>query len=288
MIIMGYFISKSRLSLYHGIFRGIKIFILGLLLNIGLNFHLLLKIISGKLILNPLEYIMGIDIFFLAGLSIIILSLINTIVKRKDWIILILILFISLGTPYINQLFSDIEPNYFLPFIGGQFSWSYFPIFPWLAYPLIGFLFYKWEEKVVDFKQKNKRAFWLAILGIFILLVVFSDFGFNSTINLNYYYHHHFFYILWAIGLVIIWALFLQLSMKYLNVKVLNFIIWMGINVTAIYVFQWLIIGNITTAIYHTQKIGAFGIWFALIIVFSITLTYGYQKIMAKKRVGSL
>ncbi|MBU1014761.1 MAG: acyltransferase [Bacteroidetes bacterium] len=288
MIIMGYFISKGKLSLFHGIFRGIKIFILGLLLNIGLNFHLLVKIISGDLMLNPLEYIWGIDIFFLAGSSIIILSLLKSIIKRKYWIILILILLISIGTHYINQLFSDIETDYFLPLIGGEFTWSYFPLFPWLAYPLIGFLFYKWEDKIVDFRQKNKLVFWFAILGVFILLVVFLDFGFNSSIKLNYYYHHQFHYMLWAIGLVILWTLLLEITAKYLNVKVRNFITWMGINVTAIYVVQWLIIGNVSTAIYQTQKIETFGFWFAIILFFSISFAYLYHKLTAKSREGSL
>lgn len=288
MVVMGYFISKSKLGLYQGIFRGIKIFILGLLLNIGLNFHLLLKIISGKLMINPLEYIWGIDIFFLAGLSIIILSLLKPIIKRKYWIILILILGISIGTPYINQLFSDKEPDYFLPFIGGQFSWSYFPLFPWLAYPLIGFSFHKWEDSIVGFRQKNKLTFWSAISCIFVLLVVFIAFGLNITINLNSYYHHHFFYMIWAMGLIILWALLAQLSVKYINTKVINFIAWMGINVTTIYVIQWLIIGNISTAIYQTQEIETFGFWFIIILFVSISFTFLYQKLTNRSCKGSL
>lgn len=289
MIIMGYFIGKSKQKLFNGIQRGIKILILGLLLNIGLNFHLLIKIISGDLIfINAFEYVFGVDIFFLAGLSIIILTVIKSLIKMNYWIVLLLIIIISIGTPYINQLISGLEQNYFLPFIGGNFPWSYFPLFPWLVYPLAGFLFHKWENSIVEFRQKNERLFWVVILGIFILLIVFFDFGFNSSINLDYYYHHHFFFMLWTIGLLIFWALLLQQSSKYFNSKVLNFIKWMGNKVTMIYIIQWLIIGNISTAIYQTQGIETFGFWLAFIFLLSISLTFALQKLIERNKKGSI
>ncbi len=64
------------------IYRGIKIFILGFLLNIGLNFSLLLKIKFEGWQIDPLEYIFGVDIFYLAGLSIIISFCIKVYKKR--------------------------------------------------------------------------------------------------------------------------------------------------------------------------------------------------------------
>lgn len=44
MMVMGYFVARSKRSSMQNIYRGIKIFILGFLLNIGLNYNLLLKI----------------------------------------------------------------------------------------------------------------------------------------------------------------------------------------------------------------------------------------------------
>lgn len=288
MVVMGYFISKSRRTPFEGIVRGLKIFILGLLLNIGLNFHLLTQIIGGGIKLNPMEYIGGVDILFLAGLSIILLSIMKTVIKEKHWIILILILLISLGTPYINEFIDTRKINYILPFIGGHFSWSYFPLFPWLAYPLSGFLFHKWESEIIEYTNKKKLAFRITVLGLFILLMVFFEFGINASVNLKYYYHHHFFFFLWVIGLVILWTLFLQFSVNILSSKVSNFIAWMGMKVTEIYVIQWLIIGNIATSIYQTQEIKTFGFWFALIFTVSILLAFVYEKLKAKSQKGML
>lgn len=288
MVVMGYFISKSRKSLFENLIRGFKIFMLGLLLNIGLNFHLFIKIITGNIELNPLEYIFGIDILFLAGMSIILLSIFKKVIKEKHWIILMLILIVSLATPYINELITTQDNNYFLPFIGGHFSWSYFPLFPWLAYPLVGLLFHKWENIIVEFIQKNKWAFRFFVSGIFVLLIVFFKFGISSSINLDYYYHHHFLFFLWVIALVILWTLFLQLSVKYLNFKLIRFIKWMGEKVTVIFVIQWLIIGNIATAIYQTQKVKMFGLWFPLIFLLIISLAFIYEKLMKKSQKGAL
>jgi len=47
---------------------------------------------------------------------------------------------------------------------------------------------------------------------------------------------------------------------------------WLGKNITVFYIIQWLIIGNIATAIYQTQSIDTYIFWFAGI--FSVTLLF--------------
>ena len=55
MMVMGYFIAKSQKPIATNLFRGVKIFAVGLLLNIGLNLTLLLKITYADWQLNPGE-----------------------------------------------------------------------------------------------------------------------------------------------------------------------------------------------------------------------------------------
>jgi len=62
MIVMGYLVAKSQKTTVQTLLRGLKIFVLGFFLNIGLNFHLLLKIKYDGWPYNPLEYIFGVDI----------------------------------------------------------------------------------------------------------------------------------------------------------------------------------------------------------------------------------
>ena len=57
MTVMGYFIAKQNKPLKLNLIRGIKLILLGFVLNIGLNFHLFIKIIRGEFLINPWPYL---------------------------------------------------------------------------------------------------------------------------------------------------------------------------------------------------------------------------------------
>ena len=275
MMVMGYFVARSKRSNTSSIFRGIKILILGLLLNIGLNFNLLLKIQFQDWQIDPWKYIFGVDIFYFAGLSIIILSLIKMLKKKQVLILGFLILLVIGSTAYINELLTSSDESYILPFIGGSYWWSYFPLFPWLVYPLIGFLFFRIEPGFMEFLSRSRMISWIAGIVIFVMVIVFWDFGFHVTIDLTQYYHHEFLYFLWAMGVVTLWTLLLRFIVQKLpKFPPVVFLRWLGKNITVFYVIQWLIIGNIATAIYQTKELREFGYWFTAIFLVTIGLTY--------------
>ena len=275
MIVMGYFVAKSKKTILKTIVRGIKILVVGLLLNIGLNFNLLMKIKYSGWQFNPLEYILGVDIFYLAGLSIIFIAFLKIIKKGQAWIAIILVFIIVGLTNYMNDILMISGQNYIFPFIAGTYSWSYFPLFPWLAYPLIGLVYYRWEEKIMLFLANQKILSGIILTGIGILVVSFYKWGINGTINLPAYYHHTFWFSLWAIGIVILWGAFLKfLLSKFPNTYVGDFLKWLGKNITLFYIIQWLIIGNIATVIYQTQSIGNYWYWFSGIFAVTVFLTW--------------
>lgn len=275
MIVMGYFVGKSRKNNLSTFFRGVKIFFLGFLLNIGLNFHLLLKIKYAGWQINPLEYILGVDIFYLAGLSVIIIAFIKTIKTGQVWVAIILVFLVAGLTDYMNEIMMVPERNYILPFIGGTYSWAYFPLFPWLAYPLLGFTFYHWEDKVMSFLTRQKVMSGVILSGITFLIISFYRWGINTTINLPAYYHHTFLFSLWAIGIVILWVLLLRFLLnKFPNTTAGNFLQWLGRNITLFYVIQWLIIGNIATSVYQTQPLSKYVFWFTGIFSVTVLLTW--------------
>jgi hypothetical protein len=275
MIVMGYFVAGSSRSSISSVFRGIKIFILGFLLNIGLNFNLLLKIIFKEWQFDPLEYIFGVDIFYLAGLSIVILSLIKMLNKGQVLTVVILIFLVSGSTTFVNDLLTTTERNYLLPFIGGAYSWSYFPLFPWFTYPLVGFLFNRIENRVMEFLGNNRVISALAGLIIFLLVVLFRKFGVSTTIDLPKYYHHTFLFFIWTTGVVVLWSLLLRyVANKFPKFPPVVFLRWLGRNITVIYIIQWLIIGNIATVIYQTKKLSEYGYWFGGIFLVTVGLTW--------------
>ena len=285
MLVMGYFIAKNQKPFTANFFRGIKIFLAGFILNIGLNFHLLWKIQFEGWKINPLEYIFGVDIFYFAGLAIILLSLLKTIKNQKAWIALGLASLVAVFTSVVNEKLMVPERNYIYPFIGGNWSWSYFPLFPWLIYPLAGFAIYHFEQDIFSFMKVNKTITAILLVLITIPVTVFAKQGFETTVNLPAYYHHTFWFSLWVFGVVILWSLLLRLLVKkYPQIWPVNGLMWLGKNITVFYIFQWLIIGNIATAIYQSQTLKNFPFWFAGIFVAAVFITWMVER-FEKKRV---
>lgn len=279
MVVMGYFIAVNKKTPKQNILRGIKIFLLGFLLNIGLNFHLLIKIKFAGWPYDPLQYILGVDILFLAGLSMIILTGLKSLKKGQEPLALILLLSVIMLSGFMNERLLVTHHYYLLPFIAGNYSWSYFPLFPWLAYPLAGFIFAQHQERIRLFFGTQKVASTLVIAAIAALVLWFFKQGIRTTIHLPTYYHHTFSYALWALGLTILWILILQVVLKfYPETRVGNFFCRIGKNITLFYVIQWLIIGNIATAIYQTQSIGHYWYWFAAIFTLTVLFTFYIEK----------
>lgn len=283
MIVMGYFVAKNKKSLSKNLLRGIKVFAVGFLLNIALNFHLLLKIKFAGWQINPWEYIWGVDILYLAGLSIIFLSFLKTIKNGGRWISLILVFLITGVSGILNKELMITERNYILPFIAGNYSWAYFPLFPWLAYPLAGFAFYHFEEKTMHFFNQHKWISAILLTGVATLILIFSKWGFETTVYLPAYYHHTFLFSLWTFGIVILWNLILRFVIQKIPENpVVVFLQWLGKNITLFYVIQWLIIGNIATAIYQTQPATSFIFWFVGIFAVTTFLTWLLGKTKVK------
>ncbi len=287
MLVMGYFISRSRKNLIQQILRGVKLILLGLLLNIGLNFHLLIRIMLGEYQLNPWEYILGADILFLAGFSIILISLIRKIFQERFYFYILLALLLVIIHPHIPLFGKNGAMKYLQAFFYGYYHWSYFPLLPWLAYPLVGFAFGLIQGKAWYAKILKAESFILA--GSFILLIIGFDQGFSVSSNLELYYHHHWIFFLWAIDFMIFWAIGLKWISKCCSLPPLdNFLQWTGRNVTAFYVFQWLLIGNIATGIFKTQAGWILPVWFIVILAFSSLLVYLRIMILNSKKRGVL
>ncbi|HKK10629.1 MAG TPA: heparan-alpha-glucosaminide N-acetyltransferase domain-containing protein, partial [Bacteroidales bacterium] len=196
MAVMGYFVVKGGKSSLQLLRRGGQLLIYGLLLNTGLNLHLLIKILNGTYTLNPLEYIFGVDILFLAGYSLIALALLMKMKKYRGLALAGLAVLIAALTPWVSQLASGsgLSP-YLAAFIGSYAPWSYFPLFPWLAYPLTGAAFYYLGKHF--WVQKYQKYFFIAALLVFVLL--FGK-GFSVSTTLAAYYHHSLVFYFWAVA----------------------------------------------------------------------------------------
>jgi uncharacterized membrane protein len=280
MAVMGYFLSGSIKSFSQNLKRGLALIAGGIILNIGLNFHLLVLIYLGKIQVDPFRYIFGADILPLAGLSIILISGIKRISKNNFYansiISILLIIFIlilqsaSVDFKIDNQILIFVQAFFF-----GNLEWSYFPFLPWAIYPLVGFLY----KTIIEHFNINDsfRNVIASISGIITFTTI--KYGINVASKLNAYYHHDWIYALWVFQFMILFTYGLhKIQIFYGKSSFLIYIKWLGKNVTSVYVFQWLIIGNTATLIYKTQTRAELLIWFIAVLILTTISVYYFEK----------
>ena len=276
--VMGYFLASSNKSFLYFLKRGIILFLGGILLNIGRSIHLFIAIFQGKFDLDPLYYIFGADILPLAGLSIILLAILRLISRKNLFLYIpILIVFAALSS-FLN--IDNQTQSYYLAFIIGNFEQSYFPLFPWFSYVLAGYIFKVIFDKYQSYLRLFTYIHWVFIGFISLVILIFTPYAFSISNNLATYYHHNFYFFLWVIGFMLIYLLIINyITTKLRNTILINYLAWTGKNVTIIYIIQWLVIGNIATAIYRTQNLLQSELWFVGISIFSCFSAFIYLKI---------
>jgi len=277
MAIMGYFIAKGNSDISKSVIRGLKLIGGGLLLNFGLNFHLFVKIYNQTIVTSPWPYLFGVDILFLAGLSIIIIAILQKISIKNPilYVIIIVLIFVVQQLSYPTSLGFMM---YFNALFHSNVWWSYFSVIPWLVYPVTGYLFYLVEPKIASYSKK--QLFKTTLLIITGIILVFSiGYGIKISANLHVYYHHDFIFYLFVLNFMIFWTLLFDIITAFPINLITTFIEWMGKNVTVFYVIQWLIIGNIATGLYKTQDRIELIDWFFAIVILTSVLTFLYMKI---------
>lgn len=278
MAIMGFYLSRSHKSLKAFMVRGCVLFIGGIALNTVRSAHLLILVLTDRSDADPWRYIFGADILPLAGLSIVIIGFLR-LVWRKNFLPWLLLSFlVVLPSPWLTEHFQPTGLSiYILSFITGGSAWSYFPLFPWLAYVLLGYAFGNFICHNTWYIKAGKQKELLIVISALVVFAAGFPWALKITIDLEGalgYYHHGFLYFLWVLCFILAYtALTNRIPEEQLEKPVARFIRWMGVNVTFLYVIQWLIIGNLAPAIYKTQNLFQSIGW--LVVVTSITALAG-------------
>ncbi len=274
MTVMGYFIAQGNSSISKSFIRGFKLIMGGLLLNLGLNLHLFFNIYINSIDTSPWPYLFGVDILFLAGMSIILLSIFKRVFKTTTipYLVIIIIIFLIQLLPYPDN---PGIMQFITALIYSKSWWSYFPLVPWLVYPITGFVFFVIEPTITNYIRKQSFRFFIVALSGIILLSSIS-YGISIATNLHVYYHHNFIYFLFVVNFMIFWSATISLTISHSENIISGFVRWVGKNVTVFYVIQWIIIGNIATGLYKTQNGLQLLFWFLGIFISTSFLTYCY------------
>jgi hypothetical protein len=253
-VVFGYFIANSKQRTGQTISRGIKLFFVGVLLNISLNFNLLRSVFNGEIEVNIFEFIFGVDFLLFAGLAIIIITILKTILEERILITITLsFVFAFLGHLQVPFQIENEILNYISAFIYGSSHWSYFPIFPWIAYPMLGMAISQIHKKHDLEKRKPKKIqLYLSVVG-FLFMTLTIKYAIAVSSNLKEYYHHGIVFFSWTFAFIIFYGIWIhKIDQIAGNSKIFKYIKWLGKNVTAMYFIQWVFIGNIGTEVYKS------------------------------------
>ena len=281
---MGYFLARSNRTTARLFLRGVFLISGGILLNIGLNANLFYSILIGRLSVDPFPYIFGADILPLAGLSTICIALVRPVFKQS---IVAYVLMAVVASSIASLLptpgpFSTPLATYLFPFFGGNAWWSYFPLFPWLTYPLVGFATRLLFNRV-DSRATSRPLSTAVMVLFFVGLILSAEYAGNIASDLPSYYHHGPLFALWTTVFLGGWTMLAFLAGKgFSENNVLSYFTWLGRNVTAAYVFQWLLIGNIATALYRSQEPLHVLMWLLLIVILTTLLVLLWERVRRK------
>ena len=286
VLILGYFIAASQKNTKQLILRGMQLICLGLLLNIVLNFNLILSVYKGLFKIDLWHYIFGVDILPFAGISIILLAVLKKTLEKS---LVFTIVCIGVSAFFGQFLLNYIPGNTVLKYVSalfyGSVEWSYFPLFPWIIYPLAGFGFYQLKQKT-DLKFLNTLAMKVVFGVLFAVFLVFTiRYAVSVSHNLQLYYHQDYVFTLWVLAFLAFYGFFVNETDKFLgNTVLFKYLKWLGKNVTVIYVIQWIIIGNTATEIYKTVSSPLYLLfWFFGILLVTSGVGYGVVRVGEKR-----
>nr|WP_315019799.1 acyltransferase [uncultured Aminipila sp.] len=295
VFIMGIFLVKSKKTVKQNVIRGVKLFAFGYVLNL-LRFTLpllvtgisksfaedMFQMVTGSSheIINYSFYLLfTVDIFQLAGLSLVFFSFFKKYANNR-YMLPLLSIFILLISPYLWGLKDNLL--IFTPLWGASEIID-FPLFPWSVYFLLGMYLSKYFQ--AEKMEKNMKK-WLVIAGIILGVTGISTLGifpigdyYRSGLNIHFL----------MISFVFLWIVLcdyivIKLNAKKLN-RFLNIIYFWSSNVTGFYVFQWIIYGWSMLIIGSNRLVDyeAVGIGFIVVIITHMLLKYTKVKKLIPK-----
>ncbi len=284
MVSMGFLFGASRRTgVRSGLRRGVALFALGYALNF-VRFTLPAVVAPSALVDDTFgsawRALLEIDILQLAGLSLVVLGLVKH-VSRSPWTAVVLAAAVAAVAPLLWGLGGGalaLDP------LWGEAQYVSFPLFPWLAYPLLGLALARFTTRAVSAGTLMRS--WAAAGGLALLaggaLVALAP-GAGGVLVLGDYFRSGLSIQLLLAGFVLVWLpalwwldgrLSWQLVPRYLTS--------LSRHITVIYLVQWALIGWLAIGAGVADRPSWLAALFAVpVLVASHLLALGYDKLVA-------
>lgn len=247
---------SKRATLKTGVVRGLKLLLLAYLLNFlrGTFPALLMPRLFGMRLDSiaphtPASLFWTVDILHFAGLAVIVLTFIRSIV-RKPTIWVMLAVAAAVSAPMVWDRQSGWPPlDWLLRVVWGRAA---FPLFPWVSYPLVGMALGFWLVSSIDRNLLFRRA---AGAGVTLLLlgtvITLSD----PKFHLGDYFHSGPGGVMGMTGLVLTWVAVCHWLVQRVKANpIFKLFYFWSARVTTVYCAHWIIIGwGVGIFGYHQQ-----------------------------------
>lgn len=265
---------SKRATLKTGVIRGVTLLLLAYLLNFlrGTFPALLMPRFLGMRLDSiaphtPASLFWTVDILHFAGLAVIVLTFIRSIV-RKPTIWVMLAVAAAVSAPILWDRKSGWPPlDWLLTLVWGPAA---FPLFPWVSYPLVGMALGFWLVSSIDrnllFRRTAGAGLMLLLLGTVIILT-------NPRFHLGDYFHSGPGGVVGMMGLVLTWVAVCQWLVQRVQANPLfKLLYFWSARVTTMYCAHWIIIGwGVTIFGYHKQE------WPAILLLMIAVLALADQ-----------
>lgn len=218
------------------------------------------------------------DILQLAGMSLLFVGFIRKYVKNK-YVMLAIGLFVALISREVSGINLDYPViNYVLDLLFNTDypAYVYFPVFPWMAFIIIGMFFGKWfQELNYNIKQIFKNMLYVGLLFIAIgapLVFLYGDYNYNG------FYHMGPGGVIYFAGwtLLFLW-LINTITSKVKENGFMRVLKYCSRNLTSMYMIQWILISWGKGIFgYRQHSIG----YVMVLIVMYIILTFFVQTLV--------
>ena len=253
--------------------RGVKLFLLGILVNI-FEFFLpcyLCGTLLNKWTLIPTAnglLLFCVDILAFAGMSFVFMGILKKFnLSNKSLIILAVILSILGSTLRFTDFGIDILNLIFAYFIGTEGGFTAFPLFNWIVFPIAG---YVWGQYFIRCNNKDKFfKYWPLYLVVSIAYFIAS-----TQITGGFLTDSHHYYFMTTIDMIFcLIYIHGNIALCYhvkdvLPEKIIKIFSILSSNINNIYIIQWFFIPVLMILMEYIFK----GIVFtdALLLVFTI------------------
>lgn len=270
--------------------RGIKLFLLGFILNFFRDFlpELVLYHKTGELshYTEAFNFLWGVDILPFAALAFIFFGIAAKFKFGEIHYGLAAIVFAGL-----NLLLKDIAIegealNIILGLFWGTNEYTWFPFLTWIAFPISGYLFGKLLIHCVDKRRFYRISFWasLPVLGLFWVYSYKNgvDFGALDGLFVEAYFHHDLIGNIVLIAFTVMWTSLIYFLSFYLPAFAKQALSRWSKNITTMYCVHWLIIGWSLTILPLPLSLPWILLYFVLLLVITDLISVYYLKLIAR------